>query len=100
MLEMLLRKKLKIEKPRGFLYKGVNRAHMVIEFTILGVFLALLWYIDRPFPAFIIFFFVLFSFRAFMEWKFERENKNYIITLFNIVMYLSIMGLALVFNII
>jgi hypothetical protein len=97
---MGIRKKLKIEKSRGFLYKGVNKAHIVIELTILGVFLILLWYLERPFPAFITFFLVLFSFRAFMEWKFEREKKNFIMTLFNIVMYLAIMVLALVLNII
>jgi hypothetical protein len=97
---MVLRKKLKIEKSRGFFYKGVNKVHTVIELTMLAIFLILLWYLERPFPAFITFFFVLFSFRAFMEWKYEREKKNYLMTLFSIIMYLTIMGLALVFNII
>jgi hypothetical protein len=71
---MGIRKKLKIEKSRGFLYKGVNKAHIVVELTILGVFLILLWYIERPFPAFITF--SLFYFCSGLLWNGNLNAKK------------------------
>ncbi|WP_445662644.1 DUF4181 domain-containing protein [Cytobacillus sp. FSL R5-0596] len=98
--ERWLRKKLKIGK-RGFgTYKGVNTAQRWIERTLLVVFLISIWFIDNPVKLFIAFFLTLYSFRAFMEWKYEKEKMEYIITFSSIIVYLTIIGISFYFNII
>lgn len=96
--ERWLRKKFKIDKPKRFVYRSVNTFQKWIERTIIIAFLISLWFVDHTLPLLIAFFLVLTSFRTFMEWKYEREKKEYIITLFSIFLYLLIFGLAFYFN--
>ncbi|OIJ17233.1 hypothetical protein BKP37_01640 [Anaerobacillus alkalilacustris] len=40
------------------------------------------------------FFFVLYTFRAFMEWKFERAKNEYIITIFTLCIVFLFLSIA------
>lgn len=79
-----LRKKLNVPKREGALYKPVHPFQVWIEALIVIGSIIILFNIEfevfRPGALVPFVFFLLFSFRTFMEWKFDRERKEYIIT--------------------
>ena len=79
-----MRKKLKIPKREGALYKPVHPFQVWIEALIVMGSIIILFNIEfgivGPGALVPFVFFLLFSFRTFMEWKFDRERKEYIIT--------------------
>ncbi|MFJ7756354.1 DUF4181 domain-containing protein [Peribacillus muralis] len=90
--ERLLRKKLKIPKRKWTFYKGVNRFQRWIELALLIAFLLSIWVVDNLYLWLIGYFVISASFRAFMEWKFKKdEDKEYILTLYNLFIYVVIL---------
>ncbi|MFC7391645.1 DUF4181 domain-containing protein [Scopulibacillus cellulosilyticus] len=91
--EKIIRKKLCIPKQEeGFFYKTVNDIHkrgetIIFIIFLLGIVLSVIFNFDSTILL-IPFFIVLYCFRAFMEWKYKRNNKEYIITFFGLVIYL------------
>ncbi|MFP3919228.1 DUF4181 domain-containing protein [Lysinibacillus telephonicus] len=96
--EIYIRKKFGIEKREGFIYKGVNELQRWVEGSILVIFLILFWFlIDYVFHLLIFYFVILNLFRALMEWRYEREEKRYLLTLHLIIIYLLILGSLSIF---
>ena len=84
--EKLLRKIANVEKRKGYIYKPVNKRHKVGQRIIL-----ILYFIGLIINGFsstnfefstlmLIFLLVLFLHRAYMEWKYNKESREYIIT--------------------
>jgi hypothetical protein len=85
LLTFIVRKKLKIKTEPG-LYKYINKTHKWGERVLFLLFaitilIAYFGYYYVELYIFFVFFFVQSIFRAFMEWKYEREDKEYIISL-------------------
>ncbi|MDX8290466.1 DUF4181 domain-containing protein [Metabacillus indicus] len=79
--ESLLRKKLEIPKSKGFIYRGVSSAHRWTERILLLIYIICLMIFDFSIGLFLAFIIPFFAFRTFMEWKYEKERKEYLITL-------------------
>lgn len=79
--EKWIRRKLNIPKQRGFFYQSQNRIHRWTEGTLIVLYAVGLMIFDFStlFIAVSISFFL--AVRSFMEWKFEREEKEYILSL-------------------
>lgn len=91
--ERYLRKKFGIEERKGFTYKSVNKLQRWVERSFLVTFLIALWFlIDYAFLVLISYFVVMSLFRSLIEWRYEREKKEYILTLHSIIMYLLIVS--------
>ena len=96
--ERFLRKKFEIEKRKGIIYKGVNRFQRWIEGSLIIIFLISLWFfIDYIFLLLISYYVIMNLFRVLMEWKYEREKKEYILTLHSVIIYLLIIGSLSIF---
>ncbi|WP_210367466.1 DUF4181 domain-containing protein [Bacillus sp. REN3] len=93
-VEYLLIKKCGIRRSKGLFYEGVNRKHIWIERAMLAVFLIMMWYIDEWSKFLVAYFIVFFGFRAFMEWKHERERKEYIVTTAGLGMFIIFIGVG------
>ncbi|MGE8079230.1 DUF4181 domain-containing protein [Peribacillus loiseleuriae] len=83
--EKVLIKKFNIKKEKGWRYNShVNKIHKLGEWSILVVFLISIIYVNPQKLAYYIllpYYIVMISFRAFMEWKYQREKRKYILTL-------------------
>ncbi|WP_185152268.1 DUF4181 domain-containing protein [Peribacillus simplex] len=90
-LERWLKKKLKIDKSKWSFYKGVNPFQRWTEMAMIIAFLISIWFVDNPTSWLIGYFLISLSFRAFMEWKYKREEKEYILTLCSMFIYLFVL---------
>jgi hypothetical protein len=95
LVEKVLRKVFKVEKSKGIIYKPVNKSHKIGERVLLALFFISLFlqifYSTPPMETtnlLIIFFIILNGYRAFMEWKYQKESKEFIITTGNLVMFI------------
>jgi len=103
LLENLLRKKLKIIRKNGFIYRPVNSFHKWGERIIIILYLVsgfvCIYTSEYIKVVYILFVFSGMQqlFRAYMEWKFDKESKEYVISLlgvfclmitFNLMIYL------------
>ncbi|MGX1194625.1 DUF4181 domain-containing protein [Metabacillus sp. SLBN-84] len=79
--ENLLRRKFDIPKTKGLIYRGVSTSHRWTERVLLLIYLICLMILDFSMGLFLAFITLFFAFRAFMEWKYEREKKEYLITI-------------------
>ncbi|KUO51935.1 MAG: hypothetical protein APF76_06775 [Desulfitibacter sp. BRH_c19] len=83
--EKIIINKFNIKKKKG-LYKHVNKVHKWSEVVIIIALITMTFFSKSSelrqyyLP---IFFTVLFGFRAFIEWKFEKESKVYILSILN-----------------
>ncbi len=91
-----LRKKLKIDKSNWTFYRHVNTLHKWVEGTIVILFLAGIWFVEDSSTLLIAFFFILFSIRAFMEWKYQRTKREYIMTLYTLFNCLLFLGIVFI----
>ncbi|MGE7762238.1 DUF4181 domain-containing protein [Peribacillus sp. NPDC097895] len=98
MFERWLKKKFKIEKSKWSFYKGVNPFQRWTEMAMIIAFLISIWFVDNLIPWLIGYFLISSSFRAFMEWKYKREEKEYILTLYSMFIYLLVLVIG--FNLI
>ncbi|WP_442598122.1 DUF4181 domain-containing protein [Neobacillus sp. D3-1R] len=96
--DWLLRRALKINKSNWAFYKSVNTTHKWIERIIFIGFMILLWFVEDTFLLMIAFFFTLFTVRAFMEWKYERMRKEYLVTLFSIINLILFLSMVTIFS--
>lgn len=94
--DWLLRKKLNINKSNWTFYESVNTVHKWIERIVFIGFIISLWFVENTFHLMIFFFFILFGIRAFMEWKYERVKKEYLMTLFSIFNFLLFVGTVII----
>lgn len=79
LIEKVIINKFNIRKKKG-LFKHFNKFHKWAEILLItGIILVL--FIDA-FYSFVLLI-LLLSFRAFMEWKFEKESKTYILNILN-----------------
>jgi len=95
LFEKWLRKKLGVStEGEGFWYRYVNAFHKWGELVILLTFIVLLAiFIDRQLWVYFIAFLVLQSFRSWMEWKYQRETKAYVVSMLGILLILGMMGI-------
>ncbi|XHU78711.1 DUF4181 domain-containing protein [Peribacillus simplex] len=89
--ERWLKKKWKIKKSKGHFYKAVNPFQRWTEMAMIIAFLISIWFVDNPTSWLIGYFLISLSFRAFMEWKYNREEKEYILTLYSMFIYLLVL---------
>ena len=92
--EKILRRVINVEKRKSFIYQPVNKSQKKGERVLLVLFfISLFIQIVYSSPSFetstvlIIFLIVLNLYRAFMEWKYQKESKEYIITLCSLVFF-------------
>ncbi|WP_047986006.1 DUF4181 domain-containing protein [Ornithinibacillus californiensis] len=103
LLMFIVRKKLKIKTEIG-LYKYINKTHKWGERILLLLFfitLSIAYFGFYYVEVYLIFIFFLAQsiFRAFMEWKYEREEKEYIISLIgagtSVVLFIGVLFFSL-----
>ena len=84
-VDLKLRKKYGIEKNEKFMDQYINRTHFIVEIWMYAMFLFLISVKDIVgIPLYFllfIFFALIFSIRAMLEYVFRRETKRYIISL-------------------
>ena len=83
--DLVLRKKYNIEKNEKFMDQYINRTHFLVEIWMYGIFLLLISLkgtvgIPLYFLLFI-FFSLVSSIRAMLDYVFRRETKRHIISL-------------------
>lgn len=106
-IDKILRKVVNIEKRKGIIYKPVNKSQKTGEKVLLVLFFIslIIQMVYSPsnfesFPTVIIFLGVLNLYRAFMELKYQKESKEYIITFSNLVLFIIFMFLIFKLNVI
>lgn len=88
-----LLRKYNIPKSRWSLYKPVHKVQGIVEIFIFVSFIIMaLFAFENVFYSVVIFILTLNAFRAFMEWKFARETKRYIVVLFELGLLLLFIG--------
>ena len=88
--ERWLKKKFKIPKSEGFINKPVNKVHKWLEIVLIIGFI--IGYASTGSVLILFCFFTsLYILRSLMQWLFRREQKQYILELFGILLYLIIM---------
>ncbi|MGD6888034.1 DUF4181 domain-containing protein [Bacillus mobilis] len=103
-LEQFLRRKLNMEKRGFFGYKHVNSLHVKLEIGLFIIyFVSIMIYINSDGNAnvgyaFFIFFTTLWTLRAWMEWKFDRESKEYILSTIGLLAFVVMISLLLYFD--
>lgn len=107
-----MRRYLKIEKREGFVRKHINKQHKKIEQILMGIFIILMigsyFYETRTLNAasgvftmgIIILGFIAASelIRAYMEWKYLENRKDYILTLSELLFSVVILVIAFSIN--
>ena len=94
--EKLLRKIINVEKQKGFIYKPVNKRHkigqrIIVSLYFIGILIHGFSSTDfELYKLILIFLTILFLHRAYMEWKYEKESREYIIT-FSGTVYMVVM---------
>lgn len=96
--------KLNIEiKGTGYLYQHVNNIHKWVEIIIVILSVITLFIIGFVYSGrlenhfFLASLIVLYTFRAFMEWKFKKASKKYILSILTISLFLVIFIVLKVF---
>jgi hypothetical protein len=91
LFEFILRKKLNIKRPKG-IYHRVNNLHRRLEMgffigLILSIIIVEIFFSGSSQYMLFIFFTILLGVRAFMEWKFARPTREYIITFWGFCLF-------------
>ena len=83
--DLKLRKKYRIEKNEKFMDQYINRTHFIVELWMYAMFLLLISVkeiVGIPFYFLLFMFFALvFSIRAMLDFVFRRKTKRHIIAL-------------------
>ncbi len=83
--DLKLRKKYGIEKNERFMDQYINRTHFIVEIWLYGMLLLLVTLkgvVGIPlYFMLLIFFALIYSIRAFLEFVFKRETKRHIVSL-------------------
>ncbi|MGF7534453.1 DUF4181 domain-containing protein [Bacillus mexicanus] len=83
-----IQKKLGIPKPPRW-YQPVNSIHRLLDILLLILFGFSLFRFP-PENMLILYLFLMNGFRAFMEWKYKREEKQYVYYLFGTALFLTV----------
>lgn len=108
----LMRKYLKVEKRKAFSYNHINEKHkkidLVIKISYIIMVLITLFYQSRNINGvswyfelwFVILMFLTISemVRAFMEWKYSENRKEYIFTISQLIFTLALLGISFASN--
>lgn len=105
-LEQFFREKLNMKKKSSFLYKPVNSLHVKLEkgFFIIGFLVICIYYgygIDENANAGYVLctlFGTSQALRAWMEWKYDRESKEYILSIIGLFAFAIMISLLLYFD--
>jgi len=90
-IEKFLIKKFDIKKKKG-LYKHVNKVHIWLEVVLAIALITIAFFISEFKSYYVpIFLIVLYSFRAFIEWKFDKESKVYILSILSASAFLLLL---------
>ena len=98
----IMRKWLKVEKPKRFSYNHVNNLHKKIDWSLRGLFVVLLllgyfvnseriWNSQEPIlllQTWVLLFALVVSteiVRAFMEWKYDENSNAYLVTISSLI---------------
>lgn len=80
--EQMIIDKFKINKNKRF----ANKVHLWGEVALAIVVIAIFYFYSNIRNYFVpIFFTILSGFRAFMEWKYDKDSKSYILSLFFLI---------------
>ena len=101
LLELILRRTLKIEKKHISETEGkkVYRIGIFIITVITICFIPIVVTKERVYMALFLFLFFIarFGFELFVEWKYMRESREYLITLANMVLVMIVgIGILLI----
>ncbi|HDR4560021.1 DUF4181 domain-containing protein [Bacillus cereus] len=102
-LEQFLRKKLNMEKKGFFLYKPVNSLHAKLEkgFFIIGFLAIFIYYgiVENANAGYVLctLFGISQALRVWMEWKYDRESKEHVISLFGLFLFILMISMMFYF---
>ncbi|AZJ20875.1 DUF4181 domain-containing protein [Bacillus wiedmannii] len=102
-LEQCLRIKLNMEKRGFFGYKHVNSLHVKIEIGLIIIYIIGSCYYMFKFEnskmAYVMFIYLGISstLRAWMEWKYDRESKEYILSITGMVAFILMLSILVYF---
>ncbi|PDZ52876.1 polysugar degrading enzyme [Bacillus sp. AFS094611] len=103
LLEQFLRKKLNVEKRGFFGYKHVNSLHVKIEIGLIIIYVISSCYYIFKFEnakmAYVMFVYlgISLTLRAWMEWKYDRKSKEYILSITGMVAFILMLSILLYF---
>ncbi|TGA97393.1 DUF4181 domain-containing protein [Sporolactobacillus shoreae] len=80
-VDRVLRKKLQIPKVEGFIYQPVNKMQAWVETSLFILMIILMFFFMDYVFIYPLFFLFFEGIRAFFEWKYSREKKQYLITM-------------------
>ncbi|PEW79493.1 hypothetical protein CN424_11870 [Bacillus cereus] len=99
-----LRKKLDMPKSRFWGYKHVNSLHVKLEVGLFIIYLITSFIYIYKFEnanigyAIITYLGVTWILRSWMEWKFDRESKEYILSTIGLLAFVVMISLLLYFD--
>ena len=99
-LTKFIRRKYNIIDPKRIRYMSNTHKWVEIPLVVLGViFLVLFWIMENSVLLYLVIavFVVVPMFRAFFEYKYERDEKEYMITLLNLGILSVYLGALLVY---
>ena len=91
----VLRRKLNMEKRGFFGYKHVNSLHVKLEIGLIIIYVISSCYYMFKFEnakmAYVMFTYlgISWTLRAWMEWKYDRKSKEYILSITGMVFYID-----------
>lgn len=100
-LKQFLRKKLNMKKRGFFGYKHVNSLHVKLEIVLFFIyFITCFTYVNNENVGYVMFIFSgnLWTLRAWMEWKYDRESREYILSIIGLVAFIIMISLLLYFQ--
>lgn len=100
-LEQFLRKKLNMKKRGFFDYKYVNSLHRKLEIILFFIyFITCFTYVNSENVGYVMFIFfgTLWTLRAWMEWKYDRKSREYILSIIGLFAFIIMISLLLYFQ--
>lgn len=96
-IETNIKKKYDI-KREGVIYKCVNRIHLWIEISVASI-LFVIFLLNNDLHYFVPTFLILLNgIRSFMEWKYRKSSREYILYIFNLCFFsVFLLGIMLFF---
>ena len=99
----VFKKKIKYGEKRLFGYKHVNSLHVKLEIGLFFIyFVSSIIYVNSNENAnvgYALFIFgTLWTLRAWMEWKYDRESKEYILSIIVLLAFIVMISLLIYFD--
>ncbi|MGN4422632.1 DUF4181 domain-containing protein [Bacillus cereus group sp. MYBK30-1] len=103
-LEKFLRKKLNMPERKFWIYKHVNSLHVKLEIGLFIIYLIAsfiyLYKVENYNMGYAMFtyFGTLWILRAWMEWKYDRESKEYILSIIGLFAFVFMISMLFYFD--